>query len=62
MDNNAIKSAKRANRNVHYVLLAEFDIDKGSCLKIQYPSPIGLQVNLLSWQPAQNQLVIIFIV
>jgi hypothetical protein len=25
--------------NVDYILLAEFDIDKGSSLSIQYPAP-----------------------
>ncbi len=29
-------------KNVEYVLLAEFDIDKGSLLKYQYPRPTGL--------------------
>lgn len=32
-------SAPSKTRNVEFVLLAEFDIDKGSVLKYQYPSP-----------------------
>ncbi|KAJ2682375.1 hypothetical protein IWW39_006025, partial [Coemansia spiralis] len=28
-------------RNVEYILLAEFDIDRGAILKHQYPRPTG---------------------
>ena len=32
--------AQRTNNNIDYVLLAEFDVDKGSVLRSQFPEPI----------------------
>jgi hypothetical protein len=29
------------HKNVDYILVAEFDIDKGSSLAFQYPEPTG---------------------
>jgi len=36
------ESVSPSGRHVEYVLLAEFDIDKGSVLKLQYPRPTGV--------------------
>ena len=35
-------------KNVEYVLLAEFDIDKGSTVRHQYPSPCPISENILA--------------
>ncbi|KAJ2785237.1 hypothetical protein H4R18_000688 [Coemansia javaensis] len=35
------ESQQRQQRNVEYILLAEFDIDQGAVLKHQYPRPTG---------------------
>jgi hypothetical protein len=35
-------------RGVQHVLLAEFDIDEGSILRYQHPSPTGLDEHLLA--------------
>ncbi|KAI8137550.1 docking domain of Afi1 for Arf3 in vesicle trafficking-domain-containing protein [Fennellomyces sp. T-0311] len=37
-----------ANQHVRYVLLAEFDIDKGASLKYQYPNETGTDEHVLS--------------
>ncbi|KAE8205096.1 hypothetical protein CF328_g691, partial [Tilletia controversa] len=36
------------NKHCHFVLLAEFDIDRGSTLAHQYPSPIGHDDHILA--------------
>ncbi|KAG0166931.1 hypothetical protein DFQ28_003399 [Apophysomyces sp. BC1034] len=37
-----------SNEHVHYILLAEFDIDKGASLEYQYPSETGTDEHVLS--------------
>ena len=39
---------KEPEPNIHYVLLAEFDIDKGSLIKHQYPKRCPISPNILA--------------
>ncbi|KAE8184473.1 hypothetical protein CF336_g7788, partial [Tilletia laevis] len=44
----AASSLPLRNKHCHFVLLAEFDIDKGSTLAHQYPAPIGHDDHILA--------------
>lgn len=39
---------RKSRKNVDYVLLAEFDIDKGSTVRHQYPKPCAVSENILA--------------
>eukprot|EP01111_Echinosteliopsis_oligospora_P018977 TRINITY_DN8966_c0_g1_i1.p1 TRINITY_DN8966_c0_g1~~TRINITY_DN8966_c0_g1_i1.p1 ORF type:complete len:669 (+),score=182.08 TRINITY_DN8966_c0_g1_i1:232-2238(+) len=45
---NSAQKSKQKNRHVEYILLAQFDIDKGSVIKHQFPRPTGVEEQLLA--------------